>query len=150
MRHLSEGVVLERAIARLDKLTPGTAAKWGRMSAHQMVCHLSDSFRFALGKKAASDASGVLQRTAMKWFALYVPIPWPKGVGTRPEMEQGKGGTAPIEFEADRRDLIALMREFERQPWFTVRHPIFGPMSTAEWMRWGYLHVDHHLRQFGV
>src|SRR3954452_18457353 len=135
MRHLSEGVVLERAIARLDKLTPGTAAKWGRMSAHQMVCHLSDSFRFALGKKTASGASGLLQRTAMKWFALYVPIPWPKGVGTRPEMEQGKGGTAPIEFEADRRDLIALLREFERQPWFSAGHPIFGPMSTAEWMR---------------
>jgi len=29
-------------------------------------------------------------------------------------------------------------------------HPIFGDMSEAEWMRWGYLHCDHHLRQFGA
>jgi hypothetical protein len=29
-------------------------------------------------------------------------------------------------------------------------HPIFGPMSDAAWLRWGYLHMDHHLRQFGV
>jgi len=28
--------------------------------------------------------------------------------------------------------------------------PIFGDMSEAEWMRWGYLHCDHHLRQFGA
>jgi hypothetical protein len=28
-------------------------------------------------------------------------------------------------------------------------HPIFGPMSKADWLRWGYLHMDHHLRQFG-
>ena len=29
-------------------------------------------------------------------------------------------------------------------------HPIFGPLTTSQWMRWGYLHVYHHLRQFGV
>jgi Protein of unknown function (DUF1569) len=28
-------------------------------------------------------------------------------------------------------------------------HPIFGPMTAKDWMRWGYLHADHHLRQFG-
>jgi hypothetical protein len=36
-------------------------------------------------------------------------------------------------------------RDFEFQP-----HPIFGQMTEKEWMRWGYLHMDHHLRQFGV
>jgi hypothetical protein len=38
-----------------------------------------------------------------------------------------------------------------RQPglhWPT--HPIFGRMSEAAWMRWAYLHTDHHLRQFGA
>ena len=29
-------------------------------------------------------------------------------------------------------------------------HPIFGPMTLRAWMRWGYLHVDHHLRQFSA
>jgi hypothetical protein len=28
-------------------------------------------------------------------------------------------------------------------------HPIFGPMSNAAFLRWAYLHMDHHLRQFG-
>jgi hypothetical protein len=30
------------------------------------------------------------------------------------------------------------------------RHPLFAEMSERDWMRWGYLHVDHHLRQFGL
>jgi hypothetical protein len=29
-------------------------------------------------------------------------------------------------------------------------HPIFGALSARDWLRWGYLHADHHLRQFGV
>ena len=29
-------------------------------------------------------------------------------------------------------------------------HPFFGAMSVEQWMRWGYLHADHHLRQFGA
>jgi hypothetical protein len=29
-------------------------------------------------------------------------------------------------------------------------HPIFGRMSEAAWLRWGWLHADHHLRQFGA
>jgi hypothetical protein len=27
---------------------------------------------------------------------------------------------------------------------------VFGRMSQAAWLRWAYLHMDHHLRQFGV
>jgi len=31
----------------------------------------------------------------------------------------------------------------------SIARPIFGPLTRAEWLRWGYLHADHHLRQFG-
>ena len=31
----------------------------------------------------------------------------------------------------------------------TNDHPMFGRMDTRNWMRWGYLHADHHVRQFG-
>jgi hypothetical protein len=29
-----------------------------------------------------------------------------------------------------------------------AKHAIFGAMSRREWLRWGWLHADHHLRQF--
>ena len=59
---------------RLLTVQAGAAPLWGKMSAHQMVCHLSDSFRMVLGRKAVRDASGFLQRTLVKWTALYFPF----------------------------------------------------------------------------
>ena len=100
----------------------------------------------------ASPASGLLQRSLIKWVALYVPAPWPKGVPTRPEVEQGIGGTPPGDFRRDRIDLIFAIERFSgsNRQFQWAAHPIFGKMRDREWLRWGYLHVDHHLRQFGV
>ena len=42
------------------------------MSAHQMVCHLDDSYKVGLGEKYASPATGYLQRTLLKWLALEI------------------------------------------------------------------------------
>jgi len=50
---------------------------------------------------------------------------------------------------ADLEALLAAVTVKRRQfVWQT--HPLFGPMSETQWLRWGYLHVDHHLRQFGA
>ena len=122
------------------------------MSAHQMICHLSDSFRIATGEKRASDASGRMQRTLVKWIALYAPVRWPPGIPTRPEVDQQCGGTRPVDFAADVAELEALLEVIttrEREFDWPV-HPIFGTMSQAAWLRWAYLHADHHLRQFGA
>ena len=103
------------------------------------------------GEKTASDGRPGLPRGFYKWVALRMPMKWPRGVSTRPEMEQGVGGSSPTEFDADRGELLQLMERFA-EPAAAERpaHPIFGRMTEEEWMRWGYLHVDHHLRQFGA
>jgi hypothetical protein len=35
-------------------------------------------------------------------------------------------------------------------PELYVRAPPMGEMREREWLHWGYLHTDHHLRQFAV
>lgn len=117
-----------------------------------MLCHLCDAYECAFGEKTASEATGLFQRTIMKWGGLYFPIPWPRGLPTRPEMEQGVGGTPPGDFEDDRARLIATIDRFasDGSALNGNRHPLFGAMTTAEWQRWGWLHADHHLRQFGA
>ncbi|HKT81036.1 MAG TPA: DUF1569 domain-containing protein [Vicinamibacterales bacterium] len=139
--------------ARLARLTPSTAARWGRMNAHQMVCHVTDAMLMMTGDLVCADVSTPLRRTMVKWIALYAPMEWPRGIQTTSELDQAAGGgTKPLEFA---RDLSALDALFDR---VTVRagtfggrrHPIFGAMSEAAWLRWAYLHTDHHLRQFGV
>jgi len=136
--------------ARIESLTAFDQRLWGGMSVHGMVCHVTDAFRMALGERATSEATGLFQRTILKWGALRMPVEWPKGYPTRPELEQGKGGSPPTEFESDRRELLQWMERFVATPADKMaRHPNMGRMSEFEWRRWGYLHTDHHLRQFG-
>ena len=88
----------------------------------------------------------------MDWVFERHRVPWPKGFKTVPELDQQVGGTPPVVFDNDVRGLRNLVdrftgrpRDFKWQP-----HPQFGQMSEKEWMRLGYLHMDHHLRQFGA
>lgn len=137
-------------LARMERVRPDSRGRWGRMSAHQMICHLADALRMAIGRKAVSPATGLLQRTIVKWIVLYAPAPWPAGIRTRPEIDQEIGGTAPREFASDVADLEALLNLIATGPVEWRPHPIFGPMSQAAWLRWAYRHADYHLRQFGV
>lgn len=152
MKTLAEPRDKEEILRRLRSVRPGSARKWGRMSAHQMICHLADSFRGVMGEKPLSEAPVRVPRKFIKWVALDIPLAWPKGLQTRPEMDQEQGGTPPAEFAADLREVERLFERFVRSPreFSWQRHPIFGAMSERDWMRWGYLHMDHHLRQFGA
>ncbi len=137
-------------IQRLRQLRPDSQRQWGKMTAHQAICHLSDSFLCKFGERNSTQASNFLTKTVMKWVALESPFPWPHGIKTMPENDQLIGGTLPAEFDRDRAQLEALIERF-CQPLINLSpHPYFGQMTEAEWLRWGYLHCDHHLRQFGV
>src|SRR5208282_1738792 len=151
MRTLEAIADHQSIVERISALTLSDRRLWGKMSAHQMVCHLCDSYRVALGEKSASPADSFVSRTIVKFIALRLPMKWPKGVATRPEVEQGVGGTAPVEFEKDRAELLSAIERFcSGGVNLAIPHPFFGRMTLQEWMRWGYLHADHHLRQFGL
>jgi hypothetical protein len=137
-------------LSRLSELHPDSTRQWGKMSCHQMIVHLSDSFLLPLGERKTGRRSVPIPRGMFKWFALYFPMNWPHGVQTMPEMDQGVGGTAPVEFPKDREKLVGLIARFRGAQANGVVHPIFGAMSEKDWQRWGYLHCDHHLRQFGA
>jgi hypothetical protein len=141
---------LEELEARLDGLTADTPARWGRMSASGMVCHLTDSFQVVLGRRRTTRTNTLAERTIIRLIALTVPVPWPKGIETVAEVDQERGGTPPEEFAADLARLRTVLREFVTSvPRQSMSHPIFGRVSIGEWGRWGYRHADHHLRQFG-
>ena len=135
---------------RLRRLRPDSQRQWGKMTAHQAICHLSDSFMCKFGERESTQASNFFTKTVMKWFALQAPFQWPHGIPTMPENDQLIGGTAPAEFERDRAQLEATIERFCQPMKELSPHPYFGQMTEAEWLRWGYLHCDHHLRQFGV
>lgn len=153
MIHLGDAAVRRATIERIQTLQPSSRARWGKMTVGEMLCHLNDSFLLPLGEKRANRVPmGTLKRAVVKWGALNVPLRWPKGVQSAPEVIQGMGGTPPVEFESDRAGLIQTIERFcDPQGRLEDReHPFFAKMTRLEWVRWGYLHADHHLRQFGA
>jgi hypothetical protein len=137
-------------LERLAKVRADGERRWGTMTAGQMICHLSDSFRVSLGEKKVSPVDTFASRTIVKFIALRVPMAWPHGVKTRPEVDQKIGGTRPTDFAADVATLRALMERFCTAKGEFAAHPMFGQMSRGERMRHAYLHMNHHLRQFGA
>jgi uncharacterized protein DUF1569 len=153
MKTLADRHDTDEVLARLAHVRADTPRQWGQMSAPQMICHLSDAFRMA-GDNPLPDDSTLSQRTLIKWLALYAPMPWPTGtLVTRPEIDQVSGtGCRPGAFDADvarlRGDIETFTSRNRNTRW--PAHPFFGAMSSSAWLRWGYLHMDHHLRQFGA
>jgi len=152
MRTLARPGDRRALVDRLRKVRPESTPRWGRMSAPQMVCHVADALRLVTGQKRASRAPGLHERTVLKWFVLYAPLRWPPGILTSPELDPECGGTSPSEFPADVSHVEALLELVAGAPEGLDQrvHPVFGRMSHAAWLRWAWLHTDHHLRQFGA
>jgi Protein of unknown function (DUF1569) len=152
MKTLARAGDRSEILRRVRLVSADARPRWGRMSAPQMICHLGDAFCMATGEMTTSPATGLVERTVVKWIALYAPFRWPPGIRTRPEIDAQVAGTKPGEFAADLARLEAVFALVTAEPrvfdWAV--HPIFGRMSDRDWLRWGYLHMDHHLRQFGV
>jgi hypothetical protein len=142
---------LTRLRARLAALRHDSPRRWGTLTVDEMLCHVADSFRATLGERHASPLkTSPVQAWLMKFVALRTPLPWPKGLPTRPEVDPHQAGTRPEEFEADRSAVDALLVRFADSATRYHVHPMFGTMARADWLVWAYRHVDHHLRQFGV
>jgi hypothetical protein len=149
MKTLSSTHHLAEIHTRITQVIASDAHRWGSMNAHQMFCHLSDAFAYPLGERHVAPVKHrLIPRPLFKWLALRLPMPWPAGISAPPEIDQRIGGTPPVEFESDRAALLVTLDRFAQTDEPPASHPMFGTMTHAEWMRWGYLHCDHHLRQF--
>ncbi len=133
-------------LARLDKLTPQLQRRFGRMTAHQMLCHVSDQMRVALGDLPVTPSGPNLTGIVARLYSIHTPLPWPKGrVRTSPEMLTAK----PAGWDQDMRACQALIGRFASERPSAV-HPRFGRLSPREWGILGAKHLDHHFGQFGV
>jgi hypothetical protein len=137
---------------RLKALRPEAPARFGRMSAHEAVCHLTDAFLIVLGDRPTRfRADSWFNRTVGRVVALSTPVPWPRGIPTSPEADQERGGTPPGDFDEDRTELLRQMSRFRATGGRGLDpHVALGALTPAEWGRWGFRHLDHHLRQFGA
>jgi len=135
----------DAVVRRLRQLAPEATRRWGKMTVHQMLCHVSDQMRVALGDIPSRDMGRWFTGQMARVVAIHTSIPWPRGVPTAPEMQTAK----PATWDDDIAACETLIARFgvERP---TSAHPAFGTLTAREWGILSAKHLHHHLTQFGV
>lgn len=133
---------------RIKRLNPATQGQWGLMNVAQMLAHTQQPLRVATGELAVKR--GLLGRMVGGYFKKQVLA---KGFRRNATTDKAFVVADNRKFEEERTKLVQLITDF------TVKgpagltehpHPFFGKMTPAEWDQLQWLHLDHHLRQFGV
>ena len=149
MKNLLKDNDREAILARLQNLTAQHRGKWGKLTVEQILPHLTDPLRVAIGEKNGTPQNSPLYDTFLGRI-MYRFVPWPKGAPTDPCFLPGTGMTDPIHFEQDKQTLILTIHRFAHYNQPVADSLVFGPMSHHDWGRLMWRHLDHHLRQFGV
>ena len=147
-KSLASAEALSEIRLRLRSVKVSDHARWGKMTAKQMVRHLRCSCEMALGERTVAPMER-FPPVLMKWVALRSGLRWPKNIQTVPELKRAIGERSETEFDVLVDAVIEKMQAMAGGKSCAASHPMFGPMSEEDWLRWGYLHADHHLRQFG-
>jgi hypothetical protein len=131
---------------RMNRLKPDMPPQWGKMNAAQMVGHVMDPMRAAMGEMKVADKKTPFRFAPLRWLIIY-KLPWPKGAPTAPEfIHQGN--------EDLQKNLALLKATLDRFAAFHRRnleaHPAFGSLTDRDWGCLTWRHMDHHLRQFGL
>lgn len=138
----------EEVLQRIRNLDGTQKPLWGKMNAGQMLSHISDQLRMALGDIPCDGVRGPFRHWPLNKLMIYV-IPWPKGKAKGP---REAFRTLPSNWQDDVAQFEALVRRFAgRSPadaW--PQHPLFGNLDGKAYGVLCYRHTDHHLRQFGV
>ncbi len=137
---------------RIEEVSVDAKSLDGKVSGHELICHLNNSLREICGLQSAAASSNLLLRTLGKWLVLFV-IPWPESTPTSdPALSAFVGAQRPTTFEQDYAELVELLKTFERlwQDDNLQPHPVYGRLSRADWGRYMFLHVDYHLTTFGI
>jgi hypothetical protein len=133
---------------RVARLTPETSAQWGKFSSAQMVAHLNDALRMAIGDLAVAPKNLPIRYFPLKQLILYV-LPFPKGAPTAPEL-LARCGDADLKAEQAAFTELAAKAAARARTDRWPAHPAFGPLSYDAWGKLVCKHTEHHLKQFGV
>lgn len=142
--------VAEAFKARLRTLTPESKRQFGKMTLPEMLAHLEQTFKVALGEVESKDESTWMMRNIMGPLAFHV-LPWPKGsLKTADIMLVAPEG----EVEELKQRLIVSIDRFvevhENEPERTAISPLLGSLTMKQWALVHGRHVPHHLEQFGA
>lgn len=137
----------QACIERINHITPETQAKWGKMDAAQMMAHCAEIQEVMNGKSIKVPFIFKIIGPFVKKAVLKGN--YQKNLSTVPAYRQKD----PKNFEEEKQRLLKNLEIFfkmDPEKAAALKHPFFGKMTAQEKGRSIYLHLDHHLQQFGV
>src|SRR6478736_249619 len=127
MKNILQFEVREAFAKRLENLNENMPRRWGTMNATQMLAHLNEAFRIALGMKPARDLSTWFSRNVMFPAAIYVLPKFPKNLKGPREQDIIKSNILTKDFYTELAFLLKFMEVLaEREDGKFKSHPIFG------------------------
>jgi oxepin-CoA hydrolase / 3-oxo-5,6-dehydrosuberyl-CoA semialdehyde dehydrogenase len=149
---LREAFVRQGFLGALALLTEGEPARWGRMSAQQMVEHLEWTFAISTGRVQVECPVPEAERARVRAF-LRSNMPTPQGF-QNPVLTEGLPPLLRASLADAKAALHAEVERFVAQAAGDASamrvHPLFGSIGVEDWWRTHYKHCHHHLQQFGL
>jgi hypothetical protein len=149
MKSLFEPATAEEVKKRMALLRPDSERQWGKMSPAQALAHCSAAMEVAVGLKfpPRNLFGRLIGRRVLKTFLAGKPFPRNSPTDKSYVVKDDR------DFAVERERLLELIERFvggghggcTKHP-----HSFFGPLTPQEWAQLNYIHLDHHLRQFGV
>jgi hypothetical protein len=149
MKSLFDRATAEELRQRMGQLRPESEHVWGRMNAAQMLAHCSVGMEVSLGDLVLKQI--LLGRIFGKRVKASLLGGKPMGHNAPTDKHYVVAGER--DFEVERQRLAGLIERFQAGgPGGCTKHPhsFFGRMTPDEWSALNYVHLDHHLKQFGV
>ena len=136
----------DKIIARINTLTEGNAAQWGKMDIRQMLAHCTMYEEMLQGKRKFKRIflGRLFGKVAMKDI-IGDARPVKRNLPTIPELKVFEPG---INFAAEKKKWIALLDAYANFGNQDSEHAFFGKITNQQIGYLSYKHADHHLRQF--
>lgn len=149
MNSIYDNVANEAMITRINKLNPDSKALWGKMKVDQMLSHCIALIDLAIGNSEIKVNFMIRIFGRLLKKKIVNSNEFKKNSLTAPSFIRKKD----YDFEKTKSDLINKFSSFSKlkhQAIKNTKHPIFGKMGYEEWDKLQWMHLDHHLKQFGV
>lgn len=149
VKNLFDKASFDEIIARMQHLHSKSDRLWGKMSSAQMLAHCKEAFKVPLSSKPMPRMFiGLLIGWMMK-PKLYNESPWGQSLPTAPNFIIKDDR----DFDKEKEELLSMITHFHQRGALGIGdkiHPMFGKLTSEQWGKSMWKHLDHHLRQFGV
>jgi len=146
VKDMFDPAVKQAIVDRINKLTPASQRRWGKMDVGQMLAHVQLPISCAYGTHQVKG--GFLLKLVGPFVKgiLYNEKPYKQGLPT----DKSYVITDAKNFEKEKQSLLEKLDRFSRENIVLENHPVWGKLSKEQWSKATWKHLDHHLQQFGV